>query len=435
MPTRTDRRRNRVRLTVTEVNRDAEPTTVIEFPLLPMALAGGAAAAMVGWLLVIGLVMIGWFTAMAIPVPRMLGFAGQLWLAGHGAGATIGTVTVTLIPLGLTALFLLLARTVLGLALRAVPAADLDGLGAVKAWGLATAGYGVVGAVVAITSGSAPRAGWALLGGLVIGGLGAGWALAPRLRALITLPTWTLGLPRAIAAGLAAMTAVAAAVLMIGLILGGQRVSQLETAVAPDGVGTALLVVAQLLFLPNLLAWSASWVLGAGFSVGVGSFVSPLLTSVGLLPAVPVFGAVPQPGGGSAWAYAWLATGVLAGVVAGWAASARPAVGGTWLRACARGAAAGLGAAVLIVLIGALSRGDLGAERLVGMGPVLLNLIWLAPLPLVVGGVVGALGHWFAKARKLPPAAREPGPDDTSQVLDEPTEELEQQTVPLRGRD
>ena len=97
----------------------------------------------------------------------------------------------------------------------------------------------------------------------------------------------------------AVWTAVAAGVLMIGLILGGERVSQLETAVAPDGVGTALLVVAQLLFLPNLLAWSASWVLGAGFSVGVGSFVSPLLTLVGLLPAVPVFGAVPQPGGGS----------------------------------------------------------------------------------------------------------------------------------------
>lgn len=435
MPTRTDRRRNRVRLTVAEVNRDSESPTTVEFPLLPMALAGGAAAAMVGWLLVIGLVMIGWFTAMAIPVPRMLGFAGQLWLAGHGAGATIGDITLTLIPLGLSALFVLLTRTVVGLGLRAVPAAALDGLGAVKAWGLATCGYGFVGAVVALTSGAAPRIGWAVLGGLVVGGLGAGWALAPRVRSLVTVPAWLQGLPRAIVAGLAALTAVAAAVLLIGLIVGGERVTQLESAVAPDGVGTVLLVVAQLLFLPNLLAWTASWVLGAGFSVGVGSFVSPLLTSVGLLPAVPVFGAVPQPGGGSAWAYVWLASGVLSGVVAGWAASARPAVGGTWLRACARGASAGVGAAVLIVAVGALSRGDLGADRLVGMGPVLLNLIWLAPLPLVVGGTLGALGHWFAKARTLPPAPRETGPDDTTQVLDEPTEELEQQTVPLRGRD
>lgn len=177
MPTRTDRRRNRVRLTVAEVNRDSESPTTVEFPLLPMALAGGAAAAMVGWLLVIGLVMIGWFTAMAIPVPRMLGFAGQLWLAGHGAGATIGDITLTLIPLGLSALFVLLTRTVVGLGLRAVPAAALDGLGAVKAWGLATCGYGFVGAVVALTSGAAPRIGWAVLGGLVVGGLGAGWRL------------------------------------------------------------------------------------------------------------------------------------------------------------------------------------------------------------------------------------------------------------------
>ena len=56
-------------------------------------------------------------------------------------------------------------------------------------------------------------------------------------------------------------------------------------------------------------------------------------------------------------------------------------------------------------------------------------------VPLVVGGTLGALGHWFAKARTLPPAPRETGADDTTQVLDEPTEELEQQTVPLRGRD
>ena len=79
---------------------------------------------------------------------------------------------------------------------------------------------------------------------------------------------------------------------------------------------------------------------------------------------------------------------------------------------------------MLIVAVGALSRGDLGADRLVGMGPVLLNLIWLAPLPLVVGGTLGALGHWFAKARTLPPAPLETGPDDTTQVLGEPTEAL-----------
>ncbi|MFT3861817.1 DUF6350 family protein [Micropruina sp.] len=435
MPVPSDRRRSRLQLTVAAVNPGAEAIPVLEFPLLPTALAAGAAAAVVGWLLVIGLVMVGWFTAMAIPVPRMLGFAGQLWLAGHGAGATIGEVTVTLAPLGLSLLFVLLTRTVVGLVLRVVPGAALDGLGALKAWALVTAGYGAVGGVVALSSGAAPRAGWALLGGLVVGALGSGWVLAPRLRRLAPAPVWLAGLPRAVVTGLATMTAVAAAVLLVGLIVGSERVSLIENSLATDAVGNWLLVIAQLLYLPNLLAWSASWVLGAGFSVGVGSFVSPLLSTVGLLPAVPVFGAVPQPGGGSAWSYAWLVSGLVAGAAAGWTASARPAVGGSWLRALARGAGSGFGVAVLIVVVGVLSRGDLGNGRLVGMGPVLLNLIWLAPLPLAFGGASGALGHWFAKARHLPEVPRPGGPDDTTELLDMPTERLEQQTVPLARRD
>ena len=77
-------------------------------------IAGGAAAAVVGWLLVTGMVMVGWFTAMAMPLPRVLGFAGQLWLGAHGAGATVGAVLVTLIPLGLSTVFVVLTRTVVG---------------------------------------------------------------------------------------------------------------------------------------------------------------------------------------------------------------------------------------------------------------------------------------------------------------------------------
>ena len=116
MPTPALRRRSRVRLTVTEVTRTGDDAPVLHFPLLAMGLAGGAAAAVVGWLLVTGMVMVGWFTAMAMPLPRVLGFAGQLWLGAHGAGATVGAVLVTLIPLGLSTVFVVLTRTVVGLA-------------------------------------------------------------------------------------------------------------------------------------------------------------------------------------------------------------------------------------------------------------------------------------------------------------------------------
>lgn len=434
MPTSAERRRFRVRLSVAKVNRQDAHPPVLEFPLVAVAPAAGALAALVGWLLVTGLVMAGWFTAMAIPLPRVLGFAGQLWLAAHGAGALVGQVMITIVPLGITALCLVLARSLVALVLRAAPAVALEGRGVLRAWGLSSAGYAFVACVIALASGAAPRVGWALLGGALVGGLGAGWALRRRLLALRPLPRWLVGVPQAILGGVATLTAISAAVLLVALIVGGERVGQLENALAPDGVGSWLLVIAQLLFLPNLLAWTASWVLGAGFSVGVGSFVSPMLTSVGLLPAIPVFGAVPQPGGGNAWAYAWLLSGLLTGAVAGVVSSARPAVGGTLVRALARGAGSGLGTALAVVLIGVLSRGDLGSGRLVGLGPVLLNLIWLAPLPMVVGGTLAALVHWFARARHLPAERKPSGADDTTELFDLPTEPLDQPTVPLGRR-
>lgn len=429
MPTRSERRRSRVRLTVAEVTSGQQPHAAPEFPLVPVALAAGAASALAGWLLVVGMVMVGWFTAMAMPLPVALGFAAQLWLAGHGAGAAVGGVLVTLTPLGLSAAFVLLARTVTGLGLRATPRENLDGAGAAKAWGLATAGYLLVAAVVALGSGAGPRIVPVLLGGIVVGGLGAGWSLAGRLRALINPPAVLRGTGRSILAGLATIAALAAAVLLVGLLLGSQRISVIEDSLAPDAVGAWLLVVLQLLYLPNLLAWAASWALGAGISVGAGSLVSPMLTTAGMLPAIPAFGAVPEPGTGGPWSYAWLASGVAVGAVAGWVAAATaPAVRrglAVWL---ARGAGAGLAVALLVLAVAALSRGDLGGERLIGMGPVMLSLLLLAPAPMLLGGALSALTHWLTKGRRLP--ASDPAEAGT-EPLDLPTEPLDQPTQPL----
>ena len=98
-----------------------------------------------------------------------------------------------------------------------------------------------------------------------------------------------------------------------------------------------------------------------------------------------------------------------------------------WL---ARGAGSGLGTAVIVIAVAALSRGDLGAGRLTGMGPVLLNLLWLAPAPMLVGGAAAALIHWFARGRHLPAVSAE----DSTELIDLPTESLETETVVL-GRD
>ena len=419
-----------MRLTVAEVAAEERVAAAPEFPMLPVALAAGAASALIGWLLVSGLVMIGWFTAMAMPVSTALGFAGQFWLAGHGVGAAIGNLMVTLTPLGLTALFVLLVRVVTGLVLRTTSADSLDGRGALRAWGLATAGYTLVTVALAVASGAGSRVGSAVAGGLAVGALGAGWALARRLRALVSPPPALTGIGRAMLAGLAAMGAIAAVVLVVALLRGAARISAIEASLAPDTVGYWLLVALQLLYLPNLLAWTASWALGAGVSVGAGSVVSPMLTTAGLLPAIPVFGAVPEPGPGGPWSYAWVLSGVLVGVTAGWVA-VRTAPAGqrslvSWL---ARGMGSGLGVALAVLVLAALSRGDLGAARLIAMGPVVPNLLWLAPVPMLVGGAGAALLHWYARGRRLPSS----GPADIDSA-EASTGSLEIGTVAI-GRD
>lgn len=427
MAKRGERRRNRLRLTVAEVTAAPDSAPASEFPLLWAAPAAGLAAVALGWLLTTGLVMVAWFTAMAMPLPRVLGFAAQLWLAGHGAGAEIGEVLVTLTPLGFTVLLVLLARTVVGLGLRFAPRDSLEGTGALRACGLVAAGYGLGAGIVALSAGAGPRIGWAVLGGLVVGALATGWVLAGRLRRLIALPSMLVGLPRAVLAGLGTLTVLAAAVLVTGLLLGSHRVSLIEQSLAADPVGGWLLVGLQLLFLPNLLAWSASWVLGAGFSVGAGSLVSPMLTTAGLLPAVPVLGAVPESGLGGPWSYLWLLSGVLAGAAAGWVAT-RGATARTTLVGClARGAGSGLATAAMVVLIGLLARGDLGAGRLIGLGPVMLNLVLLAPGLLVAGGALAAAVRWWLGER------RSAGVDDErTEVLARP-DDAEAETVPLAG--
>ncbi len=393
--------------------------------MFPGAVAGaatGAAAAAIGWLLVSGCALVAWFTVMALPVGSVLRFSTQFWLAAHGTGAAIGDRTITLIPLGLTAAQILVARSLASWVLRhhAGPV-GVDGEGRARMLRTAAtfvAGYTLVVALAALASGSSARLPQAVLGGVLVAAIGMLWALA-RLGSLapVTLPGWLRRLPRAILAGLLGLAAVAAVALIVGVVLGLERIDRIDAAVGFDPVGAGLWLVVMLAYLPNLLAWAASFVLGAGFAVGVGSIVSPGLTQAGLLPAIPVLGAIPPNGPGSALAHAWLVAGVLGGVLAG-LLQVRGERERALLPRLARAAAAGLGAAVVLLVVAVLSGGALGPGRLSFLGPRLLDLTWLATVPLVLAAVVAAAVEWFVavRGRPAPPEADE---ETRTVVLDE----------------
>lgn len=430
MQSPSERRRPPIKLTVAAVH--SAPDEIVGGPVLPGAVAGllaGAAAAVTGWLAVTGFVLIVWLGVTALPLATVLGFSSQFWLSAHGAGALVGQLPVTLTPLALTFALVWIVRVLVGTAIRHVTAADSpeDTPQRIVAWrtaGLAVGAYALVAGFAAIASGSGSRVGWALGGAVVLAGAGALWAVGRTAGLGLSerLPRWARRLPVALGAGLAALAAGASAVLVTGLVAGADRVGAIESSLRADVIGQVALVLLTLAYLPNLLVWAASYALGAGFGLGAGTIVSPAIVQVGLLPAIPVLGALPPSGPGNPWSYAWLALGVLAGAAAGVAQVRR--LGRTTLPArLGQAALAGLLTAATVLALAVVSRGDLGIVRLVGLGPDLLDLSWLAPASLVVGATVAALVHWFVGGRHEPPAA-----EDAETVV---VAVGEQETVPL----
>ena len=58
-------------------------------------------------------------------------------------------------------------------------------------------------------------------------------------------------------------------------------------------LGGVMITASQLLILPNLIVFGASWFTGVGFQIGQGSLISPVATVVGPLPALPITSALP----------------------------------------------------------------------------------------------------------------------------------------------
>jgi hypothetical protein len=185
--------------------------------------------------------------------------------------------------------------------------------------------------------------------------------------------------------GVAAVSAVVAvaAVLVAVLFLGNYAslIALYEGAHAGILGGIAI-TVGQLAFLPNLVIWAVSWLVGPGFAIGTGSAITPFATSVGPLPAIPVLGALPT--GHLAVGFLGLLVPVLAGFLAGVILRSRlvrsVAPDGRWRWLLLAGVGVGIAGGILLTLLAWASAGAAGPGRLVDVGPN----------PWLVGGV-GAL--------------------------------------------
>lgn len=419
-----------------------------------------AATLAAGWSLLAGFalcVLPGvavWIAEGAIgPLGDPLRFGSRAWLAAHGAGLDLEHGSLTVAPLGLTVLFVLLLHrsarwaahsagvsTARAAAAVVVPAvvAYVMGAGTIAALSATPeVASRPVEAVLwaALWSGAAVTAGVAHESGLLADWW---WRLPPLLRAALA----------GAAAAVAGLVCVGTVLMGVSLVAHAGRIGDLATALDAGALGATLLVAGCALLVPNMVVWCAAFALGPGFAVGTATSVAPGGVSLGLVPALPVLGALPSDLPGTV---TWLVVagpvlcGVLAGLLvhrrlgpvdaldapdsadefeAGGADAADDAVDDGDGAApavvplgVAAGVAAGAGAiaAVAMAVLALLSGGSAGADRLTALGPVPWEVA-AATFGLVgVPAVVVVLALRFRRTR---PVENDTETDDAAHAAD-----------------
>ncbi|CAD6004048.1 DUF6350 family protein [Agreia sp. COWG] len=168
-------------------------------------------------------------------------------------------------------------------------------------------------------------------------------------------------------------------------------------------VGGIALTVGQLPIVPNVVVWAASWIVGPGFSLGTGSIVSPLGTQLGLIPALPLLGALPQ--GIPAVGYAVIVVPVIIGFAIGVVLKPRLVVDGRDpgpLSLIVAGLGIGIVGASILAVLSVWAGGAAGPGRLADIGAIPGDMwIWsfleLAPSS-ALGLVVGLTRRFFSRS-------------------------------------
>lgn len=399
-------------------------------PLVATGAIAAAAAAAAGLAVLTMLVLVGWIAAphAGLGLTGVLRTAAVLWLIGHHVGFTLhGAGRIGMLPLGLV----LLPGALLWRAGRwVVRAGGVSRLRHVGYAALALAvPYALVAGALALASRSAqaaPSAPQAVVCGfllaLVAGGLGGARALAPWAQLTRLLPDR----PRSVIIGIVGALAV---LVVCGAVLAGASLgthlgeyATLSRSLEPGAIGSLLLLVTQLAYVPNAIVWAIAFTLGPGFAFGTGTMVAPTGAVLGQLPAFPLLAALPQGmhGGTPPWlTVAVLALPYAAGCTAGLLvvrAAPTPALEAAPLWGLACGAAAGC----VLGVLAAFSGGPLGDGRLAAVGPSGWQVGAVAALEIGVSGAVTAgIANWLrlggrfrrpGEAEGVPGGSGRPGP-------------------------
>jgi len=354
----------------------------------------GASAAVVSMLIIALPVLLAWVASPQSTVDwhRALSVGSCVWLLANGVELSTGPAAISLMPLLLTTIPLVVAtiaaRRVLGQLDDVRPRRKIGWGGlrrdVAEAGLVFAASYAAVGLIVALATARDPLhasipgsfAGPAVVGMVaVLGALalefrGHVGSIAPGASGWLEARV-PIHLRRAIRPGLWGASVIFGAgvsltLMMVVMHLG--RIGRLNDALGTDPVGMVLLSLGQLMVLPNVGLWAASWIAGPGFGLGEGSAMTWAHSNPGLLPLIPGLGAVPAPGPLPAGMWLSAMVPVAAGALVGWRAVRVLARLSSWRAKAETAALACLTAALVLTLASYLAGGSLGAARLSGLG-------------------------------------------------------------------
>lgn len=405
--------------------------------LRPASVAGVLAAgwaAVAGMLVCSALAVIGWFATDG-------GTAGQAVQVGVGGWLLAHLVPValtergsfSLAPLGLT---MIAALVLLKAGRWAADTSVLRGARDVAVGaGVLALSYGAFAAAAAALArsgetGPQPVRAFFTTGLVALCCGGAGMArsarLSRRVRKLVRrLPVDVRSALAGGLAGLGALLATGALLVLIGLVAHGGRALDLLGGLHAGPIGGLLLVLACLAYLPNAAVYAAAYTLGPGFALGTGTVVAPTGVVLGALPTFPLLAAVPTAEPPPAWLMSVfllpLAAGAYGGVVAArrsarFAATAKSGDGAppvprlevVALRGALTGAVTGVGCFICILL----ADGAAGPGRMAQFGPDPLVCGLVAVLTFVIAGAVAAtVDHVRVHWRNEPADSAEAGSD------------------------
>lgn len=344
---------------------------------------------MLSWLLVVLGVLVTYVSTAVTPGistwTSALALGTGWWTLAFGGRIPIADGWVTLAPLGVTALaFVLVRATMRRLAVKTVAGAAI----AAVAYAISVAVLGLVGG-----RGSGVHVIGALALAALAGGslLKAGAADLPdgARRAYERIPPVARLGARAAVAAVRASVAAGAVVVGLALVLSWEKMAAIHASLEPDVASGIILTLAQAAYLPNLVVWALAWVAGPGFAVGTGTTYSVLGTTTELLPAIPVLGALPEPGGSHPWV---TIIPLILGMLVGWRQTRHRTV--TDWRDVPRAALSfAVTAGVILMLLGLAASGSIGPGRMATAGVQAALLAFILAAGLAVGYGAALLAH------------------------------------------